>query len=157
MEIFKVIKEYPMYSISTEGRVMKNSTRKIMKPSEMRNGYMVINLFTRDGRRKKELIHRLVAITFIPNPKRLPQVNHIDRVRNHNSVSNLEWVTPQENSDKSLAPKPIRVRGLKTDYVADFKSIREASKSLSLTESNISACLNGGKQKTHKGYVFEFI
>lgn len=157
MEIFKVIKEYPMYSISTEGRVMKNSTRKIMKPSKMRNGYMVINLFTRDGRRKKELVHRLVAITFIPNPKRLPQVNHIDRVRNHNSMDNLEWVTPQENSEKGSSPKPIRVIDLKTDYVAEFKSIREASKSLSLIESNISACLHGGKQKTHKGYVFEFI
>lgn len=157
MEMFKVIKEYPLYSVSTEGRILKNSTRKIMKPSEKPNGYMSINLFTCDGRRKKELVHRLVALTFIPNPNGLPQVNHIDRVRNHNSVSNLEWVTAKENVDKSSAPKPIRVIGLKSTFVADFKSLREASKALSLTESNISSCLNGGKQKTHKGYVFEFI
>lgn len=157
MEIFKVIKEYPKYSISTEGRVMKNSTHKIMKPSKMRNGYMVINLFTCDGRRKKELIHRLVALTFISNPQRLPQVNHIDRVRHHNRVNNLEWVTPQENMDKSAHPKKIRVINTKSNFIAEFDSIRKACKVLSLTESNVSVCLNGGRQKTHKGYTFDLI
>lgn len=158
MEIFEVIKEYPLYSISTEGRVMKNSTRKIMKPSLKPNGYMGINLFTSDGRRKKELVHRLVALTFIPNDKQLPQVNHIDRVRDNNCVDNLEWVTAKENMDKSSLPVKIRVRSMKSDFVAEFDSIREACKNLSLTESNVSECLRrGGRQKTHRGYTFESI
>ena len=42
-------------------------------------------------------IHRLVAETFIPNDKNLPQVDHIDRNRIHNDISNLRWVTPREN------------------------------------------------------------
>ncbi len=157
MEIFEVIKEYPKYSISTYGRVMKTHNRKIMKPSQKPNGYMSINLFTSDGRRKKELVHRLVAITFIPNPNGLPQVNHIDRVRSNNCVSNLEWVTAKENSAKSSVPKKIRVISIKSGYVAEFDSVREASNVLSLTESNISACLHNSRQKTHKGYIFEFI
>ena len=157
MEIFKVIKEYPIYSISTEGRVMKNATRKIMKPSMKPNGYLSINLFTSDGRRKKELVHRLVAMTFIPNPERLPAVNHIDRVRQNNKVSNLEWVTHKENTYKSSSPKRIRVKSLKTDYVAEFASVRDACKELSLTQSNVSACLHKSRQRTHRGYIFEFI
>ena len=157
MEIFKVIKEYPLYSVSTEGRIMKNSTRKIMKPSIKPNGYMSINLFTVDGRRKKELVHRLVALTFIPNDEHLPAVNHIDRVRNNNSVSNLEWVTHKENVAKSAAPKKIRVFGKKSDFVAEFDSIRDACRCLTLTESNVSACLHGSRQNSHKGYTFEFI
>ena len=157
MEIFKAIKEYPMYSISTDGRVKKNPTNKIMKPSKRSDGYMVINLFTRDGRRKKELVHRLVAITFIPNSERLPQVNHIDGIRHHNSVENLEWVTSKENIAKSSIPKRIRVRGVKSDFIAEFDSIRETCNILTLTESNISACLRGDRQKTHRGYTFEII
>ena len=157
MEIFKIIKEYPMYSVSTEGRVMKNSTRKIMKPSKMRNGYMQINLFTKDGRRKKELVHRLVALTFIPNENKLPAVNHIDRIRHNNHVSNLEWVTHKENVAKSSAPKRIKVRNLKSGVIAEFDSIRDACNKLFLTESNVSACLHSCRQRTHKGYTFEFI
>ena len=157
MEIFKTIKEYPMYSVSTCGRVMKNSTRKIMKPSKKPNGYMVINLFTSDGRRKKEYVHRLVAITFIPNDRLLPQVNHIDGVRDNNVLSNLEWVTGQENIEKSSILKKVRVRKTNGDYVGDFNSIKDACGSLLLTGSNVSCCLHEGRQKTHKGYVFEFI
>ena len=157
MEIFKIIKEYPLYSISTYGRIRKNSNGKMLTPSSYPDGYVRVNLFTCDGRRKKELVHRLVALTFIPNPKRLPVVNHIDRVKHHNGVDNLEWVTQKENVDKSTLPKKIRVRCLKNNETFLFGSEREACQKLSLTQSNVSACLNGSRQKTHKGYSFELI
>ncbi len=157
MEIFKTIKEYPMYSVSNEGRIMKKSTRKIMKPSQKDNGYMVINLFTSDGRRKKELVHRLVAITFLPNDKSLPEVNHIDGCRNNNILSNLEWVTRNENIKKSTVRKKIRVFKIDSCFVRDFDSVSEACSVLGLTLSNVSACLHGGRQETHKGYTFKLI
>ena len=154
MEIFKVLREYPLYSVSTEGRVMQNANRKIMTPSKKPNGYMQINLLTCDGRRKKEYVHRLVALTFIPNDKRLPEVNHIDGIRDHNSLENLEWVTRQENVDKSARPRPIKVRTKSGDLVGIYGTVSVACEALGLTLSNVSACLHG-RQKSHRGYVFE--
>ena len=154
MEIFKVIKEYPLYSVSTEGRIRKNSDGKIMTPSKKPNGYISINLFMRDGRRKKELVHRLVALTFLNNEKHLPEVNHIDGIRDNNCLDNLEWVTRAENVAKSSAPRRIMTRRKNEAVWKSFDSIQDACEVLGLTESNVSACIHG-RQKTHKGYVFK--
>ena len=154
MEIFKVIKEYPMYSVSTEGRIRKNSNRRILSPSRKPSGYMQVNLMTNDGRRKKEYVHRLVALTFLPNDEHLPEVNHIDGVRDNNVLANLEWVTHQENMDKSSRIAQIIVSRKNGDVVGGFNKIQDACSALGLTDSNVSACLHG-KQKTHKGFVFE--
>lgn len=154
MEIFKIIKEYPLYSVSNMGRIRKNSNRKIMSPTAKPSGYMQINLFTNDGRRKKEYVHRLVALTFIKNDMCLPEVNHIDGIRNNNVVTNLEWVSRQENVDKSSAPKSIRVLDRSGCVVGVFGKIKDACSVLGLTDSNISACLHG-KQKSHRGFIFK--
>jgi hypothetical protein len=46
---------------------------------------------------KNYLLHRLIAIAFLTNPEDKPQVNHIDGNASNYSLSNLEWVTNQEN------------------------------------------------------------
>lgn len=43
------------------------------------------------------LVHRIVAITYLPNPDNLPQVNHKDGNKLNNCVENLEWVTVGDN------------------------------------------------------------
>ena len=69
-----------------------------MKPVANNSGYLQIKLIAVNGKRKGELVHRLVALHFIENPEGKPEVNHIDRDKQNNSVENLEWVTHGENN-----------------------------------------------------------
>lgn len=98
---FEQIKGFIGYYISKDGEVV--STRvdrdgKLMTPAKhWKSGYWSLGLRTADGKRVNKTVHRLVAETFIPNPKNLPQVNHIDGNKNNNSLDNLEWCTNIEN------------------------------------------------------------
>ena len=68
----------------------------ILKRRVSNNGYLSVSLFY-DGTYRNELVHRLVAKAFIPNPDGKPQVNHINGDRQDNRVENLEWATASEN------------------------------------------------------------
>ncbi len=59
------------------------------------NGHGYEDVVLKD--RKHHLIHRIVAKTFLENPNNKPEVNHKDRNRLNNNISNLEWCTKLEN------------------------------------------------------------
>lgn len=93
------------YSITTEGRLFSHIRGKKEIAlnagfSNKRQQYMyrTCNLSVKGGKQKMFYIHRLVAVTFIPNPENKPAVNHKDLNKVNNSVENLEWVTNSENS-----------------------------------------------------------
>ena len=90
-----------LYSITSDGRVWshpKNTNNKNGKwlSLDTSGRYPMIGLI-KDGERKRYLVHRLVSEAYIPNPDDLPQVNHINGVRDDNRVENLEWVTASDN------------------------------------------------------------
>lgn len=96
------------YAVSNLGRVkslekiVQNYTQKekILKQSSRKDGYLSVSLSKGDGSNPKfVVVHRLVAMAFIPNPLSLPWVNHIDLNKQNNTVENLEWVTPAQNSE----------------------------------------------------------
>jgi len=61
-------------------------------------GYIFLRIF-RDSEQRyiTTAAHRLVAITWIPNPDNLPQIDHIDMDRMNNAVENMRWCTRTEN------------------------------------------------------------
>lgn len=60
-------------------------------------GYLKVTLYTKDHLKRAEKLHRLIAKTFIPNPEGKETVNHKDENKFNNTVSNLEWMTNEEN------------------------------------------------------------
>jgi hypothetical protein len=68
----------------------------IKAPCDNGKGYLCVNLKCH-GKQAQKSVHRLVAITFIPNPDNLPEVNHIDCDKANNHVDNLEWCTVSDN------------------------------------------------------------
>ena len=85
-----------LYQVSTWGNV--RGKKGILKPYKNEKGYLKVGLFKK-GKDHKKRVSRLVAMTFIPNPLNLPQVNHKDGNVENNSVTNLEWCDNQYNSD----------------------------------------------------------
>ena len=93
MEEFRIVKDYPNYSVSNFGNVKKNQTGKIIIP-RYSNGYSQVELWNDNG--KVFGVHRLVAIEFISNPENKPFVDHIDNDKANNNVNNLRWATIAE-------------------------------------------------------------
>jgi hypothetical protein len=93
-EIWKQIENYENYSVSTFGQARNNG--KILKGSKNTYGRLSIGL-CKNGIVKRFLIHRLVALAFIPNPEDKPEVDHIDNDQTNNRIENLRWATRQEN------------------------------------------------------------
>lgn len=87
-----------LYSISENGEVFSHRTKKFLKPCMTGWGYLQVGLRDIYGKRKTCLIHKLVALTYIPNPNNLSMVDHIDRNKLNNSVENLRWVSVKENN-----------------------------------------------------------
>ena len=116
-EVWKPIDGYEgLYEVSNLGRVrslwLRNNHAlvirgKIMSATDNGHGYLIVGL-NGISKRKNHYVHRLVAKAFIPNPKHLPVVDHIDHDRSNNVVTNLQWMTQKDNIGRSthLMSKP---------------------------------------------------
>lgn len=99
MERWSFIKDYEDYMISDEGRIMslkRPNHPLIMHQFRNHDGYWQVQLRMRGGH-KDFLVHTLVAKAFVPNPKGLPEVNHIDEDKSNSHYTNLEWCTRKHN------------------------------------------------------------
>lgn len=147
-EIWKDVVGYEgLYLISNLGRV-KSVTRKtpdgrtisgkIMSPYLNNGGYFMITL-SMFNKKKRLLIHRLVASTFIPNPDNKPQVNHIDENKQNNCVNNLNWMTNKENQEHGTrTDRQAKSRSLLiTDGNAIYIGIKSASEKCGIPRSTL--------------------
>lgn len=89
----------PWYLISNYGRIYSKATDSIIKTSIINSGYERVQLISVSNVKIDLLVHRLVALVWIPNddPLNKIEVNHKDENTFNNRVDNLEWVTSMEN------------------------------------------------------------
>lgn len=99
----KQIEGFKNYAVTECGRVF-NTSKETERAQDFNKavGYFQVDLYEKN-QRTKHYIHRLVAQAYVPNPNKLPEVNHKDSNRTNNHYSNLEWVTSSGNSLHAVA------------------------------------------------------
>lgn len=102
-ETWKTIEGFDAYEVSDFGRVRRKLpgrggavVGKVLKPKTSRKGYFSVNLY-KDKKLFNKLIHRLVAVAFLPNPENLPQVNHTSDSTIDNRACKLEWISVEDH------------------------------------------------------------
>jgi len=92
--------ENKLYHVSDDGRVRSFyfGKSRILKPVLEPKGYLRLGLTMPEGR-KFFRVHRLVAALFLEKPEGCTMVDHIDRDRANNNVSNLRWVSYSINNN----------------------------------------------------------
>ena len=155
MDTFYPIVDYEGYYITTDGRVWSEKSKKFLSVFPDKDGYLLCSL-SHEGKSKPHKVHRLVALSFLPNPENKPQVNHIDGNKANNHIDNLEWASAKENIKHALNSGLINsklseedVLYIRTNYIPkspDFGG-RALAKKFNVVPSVISNVVKG---KTYK-------
>lgn len=170
IEIWKPIKGFEgKFEVSNLGKVKslaravkptgpyqkeKNVRERIFKPILQKPGYYNVCL---EG--KKFLIHRLVAMAFIENPKNYDCVNHKDGNKLNNTPENLEWCDKYINNNHAFNNGLIPAKKIKATIIIDntqmiFRSKSKAKEYLKITNSMLD---KGLKQGEIRGIKLEYI
>lgn len=168
-EIWKDIKDYEgLYQVSNLGRIKslakpdfngKTKDSFIMK-LDTHSPYTSIQL-SKKGKSKYFLVHRLVALAFIPDYFEGAVINHKDENKRNNNADNLEWCTVQHNNRygsrsfniSEANSTPVVGINVQTGSQIFLKSMTEAE-GLGFSSAHISYCASG-KIKIHGGYKWK--
>lgn len=178
-EVWNTLDNFSKYEISSFGNIRNKTSNKILTPN-IKSGYYCVTIINDNGDRKAVKMHRLVALSFIPNPLNKETVNHKDHNRLNNNSSNLEWATTTEQNNHKrkckkeqqelVSSRPVwRIDKDTNEKLEYYKTIRLAAqwifdnKLTSVKEFNggnniktkISAVAQGRRPTTF-GYKWEY-
>ena len=170
IEIWKDIPGFKgLYQASNQGRIRsldkkvkyKNTSGtalrkgKVLSPKTTNTGYLEVVLMKNLVRYNKR-VHRLIALTFIPNPNGYNIINHINENKKDNSVENLEWCTIKQNSEAYTCKRNVFYQyNLEGKLIHIWNSFTRAAKSICGDKTGIQHCCCS-KLKTYKGFIWTY-
>lgn len=115
-----------LYEVSSLGRIKslnyhRAGKEKILKPEKERNGYLRVGLW-KNGKQKMFYVHRLVGEAFIPNPEKLPEINHKNENKANNAVENIEWCDRRYNINFGTRTERTS-KAIEASRFSDFRTI----------------------------------
>lgn len=137
-EVWVDIIDFPGYQVSNTGKVRNVKDFRLLGQQLNKAGYYTV-ILRRDLESYTCLVHRLVAIAFIPNPDNLPIVNHKDENTINPNVENLEWCTAEYNVNYGIAIERAK------ETKAKNKLLEQAKQAAKIIEDK--------KDKTKKVYT----
>lgn len=165
-EIWKPIKQYPGYEVSSLGRIKSYKVNKIngkLLSGKDSKGYVGIDIRI-NGKTKQELLHRLVLSTFCPvEGWEELTVNHKNGNRKDNRLENLEWMTISENNSHArrilktgLGAQRVHIITMKKEEEY-FDTVTEAAQFMGVTKGTISRWANGTRSYEGKARLVEYL
>lgn len=160
-----------LYMVSDMGRIMSlgrrgNNKKMILSGSPDSDGYIIVNL-RKNNEQCKSKVHQLVMKAFVPNPKKLPEVNHKKGRKKDNRVSQLEWSTSSNNKKHAfLIGLMVAPRGGKSPVARKVGKILDgevvkrydcisAAKADGCTIYGVCKAIKKGCR--HKGYYWKYL
>ena len=167
-------RNFEKYEVYDDGRIWSYSRKKFLKPYTNKKGYQQVVLTDNEGKKKMYKLHRVIyeAVTGSPIPEGM-QINHRSEVKTENMITNLEIVSPKENSNYGTRNERVSksntnntklsksVGAFKNgELVLTFPSTNEASRN-GFKQSAVSMCCRNcysreGNNK-YKGFTWRYI
>jgi len=148
------------YKISATEGIYSVTKKRFFCATVKPNGYVGAGVVEEDGNKSSTCAHIIIKESFHGKTPAGMVIDHIDRVKSNNKLSNLRFATYSENvlnADRSNHSKgkirPIDQYTLEDEFVKSWASAKEIEETFSYGHSSISACCRG---ETGSSYGFHW-
>lgn len=144
-----------LYAATRDGKIFSYRRNNFLKPAVGPFGYLIVSLH-KNGKTQTRTVHRLIALTYIPNPLGLSDVNHISEIKSDCSVDNLEWMSHKDNCNYGTRNRRLSKKVYCKELNKLYASLKAASIDLGLDVGNINRACRG-IYKTTGGYHWSYV
>lgn len=151
----KSVDRYVNYKKGYSLKALKKG--QLLSPKISNKGYLHLTLM-KDGKNYYRSVHRIVAEAFIPNPKNLPFINHINENKVDDRVENLEWCTAKYNTEVYYKSRiNVYQYDLEGKLIKIWHSITEAAENINGDKTGIQhSCRTKRGLKSYKGFIWSY-